>query len=164
MKIDTLLENIPFIKIIESETNLDKKTILNVFLIFSSLSIITMFGINILIYLVGILYPAYMSFKSLQTPKNDDNSQWLTYWIVFSTINLFDILAYIIPFYYILKLVYIIWLFHEKTKGAQILYIKYIEPFLKDNENNIDKNIENVEDIIKDKIKEVINDEDKKNI
>ena len=31
---------------------------------------------------VGYLYPSYCSFKALQTPSDDDDKQWLTYWIV----------------------------------------------------------------------------------
>ncbi|OQS06983.1 hypothetical protein THRCLA_00996 [Thraustotheca clavata] len=33
---------------------------------------------------VGVLYPAYASFKALETPSTDDDKQWLTYWVVFS--------------------------------------------------------------------------------
>ena len=33
---------------------------------------------------VGVLYPAYASFKTLESPADDDDKQWLTYWVVYA--------------------------------------------------------------------------------
>jgi receptor expression-enhancing protein 5/6 len=38
---------------------------------------------RIIVDMVGVLYPAYISFKAIETPHLDDDKQWLTYWVVF---------------------------------------------------------------------------------
>ena len=36
---------------------------------------------------VGFVYPAYMSFKAIETEDDvDDDIQWLTYWVVFGSV------------------------------------------------------------------------------
>lgn len=85
--------------------------------------------------LVGFLYPAYMSFKSMESsPKAvpDDATQWLTYWVIFSSLSvtegLFTFIVKLIPFYYGIKMGLIIWLYHPKTTGAEILYKQVVRP------------------------------------
>ena len=70
-------------------------------------SILTLMGgVKLLVDLVGFLYPAYMSFKALESSSNED-TQWLTYWVVFSfvfiTESIFSFVVKLIPFYYWLK-------------------------------------------------------------
>ena len=56
---------------------------------------------------VGFLYPAYMSFKALESKNFDDDKHWLTYWTVYSFLTLFDSLLSIvlsfIPMYQFFK-------------------------------------------------------------
>lgn len=33
---------------------------------------------------LGVLYPAYASFKALESPQLNDDKQWLTYWVVYA--------------------------------------------------------------------------------
>ena len=86
--LDNITKKIPIIKMVEEKTNIKRKYLFYFSLLFSYMSIFTMFGINMLTNFIGLLYPAYKSFKSLQTKDKDDDSQWLTYWIVFSFSNL----------------------------------------------------------------------------
>ena len=65
--------------------------------------------------LVGWGFPAYLSFKALETPQANDDVQWLTYWVVFGFFNLIESFAlrlvlYYIPWYFTMKTVFIIWL------------------------------------------------------
>lgn len=32
---------------------------------------------------IGFLYPAYCSIKAIESNNKDDDTQWLTYWLVF---------------------------------------------------------------------------------
>ena len=34
--------------------------------------------------MVGFIYPMYMSIKAIESVEKADDSQWLTYWLIFS--------------------------------------------------------------------------------
>ncbi|ETW10476.1 hypothetical protein H310_00771 [Aphanomyces invadans] len=83
---------------------------------------------------VGVLYPAYASFKALETPQTDDDKQWLTYWVVFSITSSAEELAEkvvsYLPGYYVCKCIFLIWMMLPKTRGAIWVYEKFILPLL----------------------------------
>merc|ERR1711957_580302 len=78
----------------------------------------------------------------LETKDPDDDKHMLTYWVVwgiFSFIDLFTAsLLKFIPFYFIIKIVFLIWLFMPNTKGALIIYNKFISKLFKKYEKQID--------------------------
>jgi len=90
-------------------------------------------GAKLIVDLVGFVYPAYMSFKSMDS-GNQDDTQWLTYWVVFSFFSIVESFLYfvtsIIPFYYWIKILIIVYLWHPATRGAQTLYDKFLRPAL----------------------------------
>ena len=64
----------------------------------------------------------------------DDATQWLTYWVVFSSLTVFEgvgafIVSYI-PMYYGLKIGLVIWLYHPKTTGAELVYNQVVRPYI----------------------------------
>ena len=91
--------------------------------------------------LLGVAYPCFMSFLALESDGRDDDKQWLTYWVVFGLFNIVDqfagfILTFI-PFYFLLKLCFLIWLFHPITTGATTIYDHFILPNMKQYEKHI---------------------------
>lgn len=93
------------------------------------------FGLtNLACYFVGMLYPIYGSFRAIESNDVKDDAQWLTYWVVYMTVEAFEVFGAFalnwIPFYYEQKLMFLIWLFAPQTRGAQFLYDNYIKPFL----------------------------------
>eukprot|EP00808_Paulinella_micropora_P015809 g19358.t1 len=100
------------------------------------------FGMNAFSNLVGFVYPMWMSFKALRSANKDDDAQWLTYWIVygfFTTVeSLTDLLMSWIPFYYLIKIGFLIWLMAPQTQGAIMLFKKVIEPNLGKVESKVD--------------------------
>ncbi|RHY11828.1 hypothetical protein DYB35_010385 [Aphanomyces astaci] len=83
---------------------------------------------------VGVLYPAYASFKALETPQTDDDKQWLTYWVVFSITSSAEevaekVVAYL-PGYYVCKCIFLVWMMLPKTRGAIWVYERFIKPML----------------------------------
>ncbi|KAF0697725.1 Aste57867_11611 [Aphanomyces stellatus] len=91
---------------------------------------------------VGVLYPAYASFKALETAQVDDDKQWLTYWVVFSITSSAEevaeqVVSYL-PGYYVAKFVFLVWLMLPKTRGAITVYNQVIAPMLKKYEPVID--------------------------
>lgn len=79
-------------------------------------------------------YPAYKSLIALETDDKADDTQWLTYWVVFSTFNLIesvtDLLFNWIPLYYLVKTGVMIWLMHPTFKGASTVYTLLLKPFV----------------------------------
>ena len=41
--------------------------------------------------LVGTIYPAYKSFKAIESKEKDDDTQWLIYWVVFAFFSVIEI-------------------------------------------------------------------------
>jgi receptor expression-enhancing protein 5/6 len=83
---------------------------------------------------IGFFYPAYMSFKAIDSVDAADNTQWLTYWVVFSLFSIIEqtsfVLTTFIPFYFYIKCAFFIWLYHPKFQGAQMVYNDVVRPLL----------------------------------
>lgn len=72
------------------------------------------------------------------------------YWIVFAFFTCVETFADIfvswVPFYYELKIVFVFWLLSPATKGASILYRKFVHPQLSKREKEIDTYIQKASD------------------
>ncbi|XP_053573932.1 receptor expression-enhancing protein 4 [Bombina bombina] len=90
----------------------------------------------------GLLYPAYSSYKAVKTKNVREYVRWMMYWIVFAlfmTIETFtDIFVSWFPFYYEIKMAFVIWLLSPYTRGASLLYRKCVHPILSLREKEID--------------------------
>jgi hypothetical protein len=68
-------------------------------------------GAKLIVDLLGFVYPAYMSFKAMDTSDSGDDTQWLTYWVVFSFLSILEsmlgFIIFLIPFYFWIKIVLI---------------------------------------------------------
>lgn len=84
--------------------------------------------------LVGFVFPVIGSYKALKSEDTKDDSQWLTYWVVYGFLNMFesvtDLLCNWVPMYYWLKCAFLVWCFLPQTKGASIVYKLGLEPIL----------------------------------
>uniref|UniRef100_A0A0G4FGB8 Receptor expression-enhancing protein n=1 Tax=Chromera velia CCMP2878 TaxID=1169474 RepID=A0A0G4FGB8_9ALVE len=96
----------------------------------------------------GFIYPAYKSFKAIESRKKEEDKLWLTYWVVyalFSTLEVFaDIILFWVPFYYLCKLVFLIWCMHPSSKGSVVCYNNLVRPFLMHHQKAIDGAFEDV--------------------
>jgi receptor expression-enhancing protein 5/6 len=90
---------------------------------------------------LGVAYPAFMSFLALESDGADDDKQWLTYWVIFGIFNVVDqwsgFILHFIPFYFFLKLAFLVFLFHPSTLGATKIYNAYILPYMEKYESQI---------------------------
>ncbi|CAB3401989.1 unnamed protein product [Caenorhabditis bovis] len=98
---------------------------------------------KVLTITAGTLYPAYRSYKAVRTKDTREYVKWMMYWIVFALYsfceNILDLLlAFWFPFYYQFKIIFIFWLLSPWTKGASILYRKWVHPTLNRHEKDID--------------------------
>src|SRR5690606_4015763 len=91
--------------------------------------------------LVGTVYPAFWTMKSIESRKDDDK-QWLTYWVVFACFTIIDMFSgfilRFIPFYFFIKIIFLIWLFMPNSQGCHIIYHLLVVRVFKSFENDID--------------------------
>jgi receptor expression-enhancing protein 5/6 len=83
--------------------------------------------------LVGWALPAYLSHRAIETPGQDDDTQWLTYWTVFGFFTFIESLAlrpvlYYIPYYFPIKTAFVLWLQLPTTRGAVTFHHSVIKP------------------------------------
>lgn len=69
---------------------------------------------------------AYASFKAIETPTPTDDKQWLTYWTVIGFVHIIeyfsDILLFWIPFYFLFKTLFVLWLALPQTRVSSIYW------------------------------------------
>ena len=94
-------------------------------------------GFKLITALLGFVYPAYMSFQSMEASKGavtDGATQWLTYWVVFSFITVIESvipgLCHWIPMYFYNKAGLIVWLYHPATSGAEVIYNQVVRTYI----------------------------------
>ena len=84
---------------------------------------------------MAIAYPTLKSFITLGEGNQAEEKQWLTYWVVFGAFSIVDHFAgfilMFIPFYFVLKLAFLIWLQHPSTRGASFVYDNYLRDAVK---------------------------------
>lgn len=128
---------------ISQATGMPKKKVLQSALVFMVLFIVFGVGASILTNLIGVAYPVFMSFHALESEGADDDKQWLTYWVVFGLFSILDQFAgfilSLIPFYYVLKVTTLIWLFHPGTQGATYLFYNFVQPYWKEYSHHIEE-------------------------
>jgi receptor expression-enhancing protein 5/6 len=129
-------------QIIEKHTGIPAKIIVPV-LGLSCFLVLIGYLENYITTIVGTVYPAYWSLKALESQGSEDDTQWLTYWIVFALFSLLDqfsgVVLHIIPFYFFLKIVFLIWCFMPNTRGASVVYNNVIRQLFKKYEKDLDK-------------------------
>ncbi|ERE92058.1 receptor expression-enhancing protein 3 [Cricetulus griseus] len=90
----------------------------------------------------GMLYPAYYSYKAVKTKNVKEYVRWMMYWIVFALYTVIETVAdqtlVWFPLYYELKIAFVIWLLSPYTKGASLIYRKFLHPLLSSKEREID--------------------------
>ncbi|XP_043938905.1 receptor expression-enhancing protein 1-like [Protopterus annectens] len=100
---------------------------------------------RIVVLTFGTLYPAYSSYKAIKSKDVKEYVRWMMYWIVYALFitaeTLTDIFISWIPFYYELKMSFVIWLLSPYTRGASLLYRKFVHPALSRREKEIDEYI-----------------------
>lgn len=138
-----------YLGIAEAKTGLSKRNIVLGALGFIVLWLAIGIGSSLLCNVLCFVYPAYKSFKAVESAQGDDDTQWLTYWIVYSTFNILeyftDLILFWIPFYSLLKCLFLVWcMWPIPNNGATLTYQKLLRPWLLKNEEKIDQRLEKV--------------------
>merc|ERR1712093_66446 len=88
-------------------------------------------GGEFLVNFAGFIIPGYYSLDALFSANKVDDTQWLTYWVVYAFLTVFESLinaVYWFPFYYVFKFILILWMALPVTNGAQIVFRSFIQP------------------------------------
>ncbi|KAK7749749.1 ER membrane protein DP1/Yop1 [Cytospora paraplurivora] len=130
-QLDRELSKYPTLQNLEKQTGLPKTygviglvTLYFFFIVFN-------LGGQLLTNLAGFVIPGYYSLDALFSASKADDTQWLTYWVVFSFFTVLESLlsvVYWFPFYYTFKFVFLLWLALPTFKGAELIFRSFIQP------------------------------------
>ncbi|KHJ48716.1 TB2/DP1, HVA22 family [Trichuris suis] len=73
-------------------------------------------------------------YKAIESLDKKDDTQWLTYWVVFAFLNVIEFASELIlawfPIYYLCKFVFLLYLHLPMTMGAEKLYTQLVAPVM----------------------------------
>ncbi|CAL5392233.1 unnamed protein product [Camellia sinensis] len=77
----------------------------------------------------------YASMRAIESPSTLDDQQWLTYWVLYSLITLFELsfgkVLQWFPFWPYMKLVFCMWLVLPIFNGAAYIYANFVRKYIK---------------------------------
>lgn len=101
-------------------------------------------GQQLVCNIIGFVYPAYCSMKAIESTKKEDDTKWLTYWVVFAFFTIIEFfsnyIVHIIPVYWLLKCFFYVWLMAPtEYNGSLVLYRRFVRPKFLQYQPNVDK-------------------------
>lgn len=81
---------------------------------------------------ISLVYPLYASVRAIETKSPIDDQQWLTYWVLYSLLTLFELtfnkLLEWVPIWPYAKLILTCWLVIPYFSGAAYVYEHFVRP------------------------------------
>ncbi|KAG2281761.1 hypothetical protein Bca52824_052981 [Brassica carinata] len=81
---------------------------------------------------VSLVYPLHASVRAIETQSHADDKQWLTYWVLYSLLTLFELtfakLIEWVPIWSYAKLILTCWLVIPYFSGAAYVYEHFVRP------------------------------------
>jgi len=132
-QLDKELSKYPALANLEKQTSVPKAyAVLGLGALYFFLIVLNLGG-SLLTNLAGFVIPGYYSLAALFTANKADDTQWLTYWVVFAFFTVIESLisvVYWVPFYYTFKFVFLLWLSLPVFRGADIIFRSFLVPTL----------------------------------
>ena len=128
------MKNIPLLVLIEEKSQKKVHRAHIALGIVGFLFLFVLFGIwdKWVINILGFVFPAYASIKAIESADKGDDTQWLTYWVVFGLFTVLEFFSRTIlwafSWYYVVKFFFILWLISPVHNGAQTFYHVALRP------------------------------------
>jgi len=88
-------------------------------------------GGEFLTNVAGFAIPGWYSMAALFSTSKTDDTQWLTYWVVYAFLTVFESAisaVYWFPFYYTFKFVLLLWMSLPQFGGANVVFRQLLQP------------------------------------
>ncbi|XP_011497835.1 PREDICTED: receptor expression-enhancing protein 5-like [Ceratosolen solmsi marchali] len=127
----------------ERKTGVDRLYIFVALLIFLAIYLIIGIGQQLVSNVIGFMYPAYSSMKAIESKQANDDTKWLTYWVVFAVLTIIEYFVDFIigwfPVYWLFKCLLYTWLMiPTEYNGSLIIYRCLIRPKFIAYQSNVD--------------------------
>merc|ERR1712141_223643 len=150
------------LEILEKKTNVPRTYLVIGFAACTALYLMCAsgYGANFVCNLIGFLYPAYQSVLAIESNSKDDDTKWLTYWVVYSAFSLMefftDIFLWWIPFYWFFKVMFLLYcMLPGQYNGSMMVYTYILKPFIQKHKSKLEKVGDMVGDMATDAMNEV---------
>jgi len=120
---------------LESKTGVNRLYLFGGCVAVLSLYLVVGYASGFIVALLGFLYPAYASVKAIESTQKDDDTQWLTYWVVYSAFSIAEFFSDIFlswfPLYFLFKCMFLGWCMAPFSwNGSEFIYRRFIAPFV----------------------------------
>lgn len=132
--------------IVEEKTKINRLYLFGGCVLFLACYLIFGYFSGFLVAVLGFLYPAYASVKAIESSNKEDDTQWLTYWVVYAAFSIAEFFSDIFlgwfPLYFLFKCAFLCWCMAPFSwNGANFLYTRFIAPFVLKHEKEVDSYI-----------------------
>lgn len=85
--------------------------------------------------------------KAIESVSKDDDTQWLTYWTVYSGFTIFEFFSDFFlswfPLYFLFKCTFLVWCMAPfPWNGSEFIYNRVLKPFVAEHKEQIDEYLE----------------------
>jgi len=147
------------LEVVEKKTNVRRLYLVLGLAAFLAFYLMIGYGADFLCNLIGFVYPAYASVKAIESNKKEDDTKWLTYWVVYSTFSILeffgDIFFFWVPFYSFCKCGFLIYcMIPGSYNGSLKIYSSVLRPFFLKHQDKMEQALNEASSVASDMVNE----------